>query len=297
MSLEVRSLCKSFGSKYVVQDLSFTVDEGKVFGLLGLNGAGKSTTIRMILNILEPDRGDVLWQGQPARKVIQGHVGYLPEERGLYQKMTVMDHLVLFARLQGMTRSEAIAASAIWLDRFGVAHYRDKQISELSKGNQQKVQFIAAIIHNPQLLILDEPFSGLDPVNVSLFKEVFREMVKAGSTIIFSSHQLEHVEELSDTIGIVHDAHMVLYGDVEQILHEQPPREIRLRANPDDVRPHLDEGVAVETERGVLSIPIDACDPHTLLQRLVTAGVDISYFELVRPSLADIFLQKVGGAA
>lgn len=297
MSLQVHSLSKSFGAKRAVQDLSFTVEQGQVFGLLGLNGAGKSTTIRMILNILEPDAGEILWQGRPAKESIQRHFGYLPEERGLYQKMKVIDHLVLFTRLQGMSRTQATAASDQWLQRFEITQYRDKQVSELSKGNQQKIQFIAAVLHQPQMLILDEPFSGLDPVNTSLFKDVFREIATQGRTIIFSSHQLDNVEELSDAVGIIHNSRLVLNGEVREILNQQPPQQIRLRANPEDVQRCLGESATFTLQRDYLLVPIDQCQPAELLQRMVAAGIELSHYELVRPTLNDVFLQKVGKPA
>jgi ABC-2 type transport system ATP-binding protein len=297
MTLEVRSLTKAYGHKLAVHDLTFTVPEGTVFGLLGLNGAGKSTTIRMILDILTPDEGEVLWRGRPARDSVRKHFGYLPEERGLYPKMKVMDHLVLFGRLHGFSRTEAMRVSAQWLERFEIAHYSHHLVSDLSKGNQQKVQFIAALLHDPDLVILDEPFSGLDPVNASMFKEVFRELVKGGRTIIFSSHQLAHVEELSDAIGIIHDARMVLQGDVEDILSQQPPRQIRLRANRDEVLRVIGHDVPVESQRGYLCVPISACHPQKLLRRLLEAGVEVGHFELVRSTLNDVFLEKVGKSA
>lgn len=297
VTLEVKAVTKSFGTRRAVDALSFTVEAGQVFGLLGLNGAGKSTTIRMILDILEPDAGEILWQGRPTRERQTGRFGYLPEERGLYPQMKVLPQLVLFGRLQGLERAAAAHAAKRWLERFDIVQYAGRTVSELSKGNQQKVQFIAAALHNPDIMILDEPFSGLDPVNTSLFKDVFRELVASGKTILFSSHRLDHVEELSDRIAIIHQARIVLEGGVRDILGAQPPQFVRIGADEAAVRPHLPVGCPVEVHHGMLSIPVSACDSAALLRELVSQGIAVTHYELVRPSLNDVFLEKVGKSA
>lgn len=296
MSLQVNQVTKAFGDKMAVRDLSFTVEKGVVYGLLGLNGAGKSTTIRMILDIMQPDNGDITWKGQPTSKAKYGF-GYLPEERGLYQQMKVFSHLVLFGRLNGMLRADAEATAMRWLERFEIESYAQKIVSDLSKGNQQKVQFIGAILHNPELLILDEPFSGLDPVNTSLFKDVFHELALTGKTILFSSHRLDHVEELSDAVGIIHASHLVASGRVDELLAAQVPKFIKVGADPDVVKRYLSTDCETEMQRGLLQIPIDKCNPNQLLRDLVAAGVDVTHYEFVRPSLNDVFLEKVGRGA
>ncbi|SFU85224.1 ABC transporter ATP-binding protein [Alicyclobacillus macrosporangiidus] len=294
MTLELRNVSKSFGDKTVVRDLSFVVPTGQVFSLLGLNGAGKTTTIRMILDILRPDSGEILWQGRPLQAHRLGTLGYLPEERGLYPQMKVLPQLVLFGRLQGLSSEQARQAALQWLERFGIPQHRDALVGQLSKGNQQKIQFIAAILHNPDLVILDEPFSGLDPVNTELFKSVFRELVEAGKTIIFSSHRLDHVEALSDAVGIIHRSELVLSGRVQEILDAQPPHTVRIGADPDAVRRLLPPGADVRVERGWVSVPVRHCAPDELLRNLVQHGVRVTHYEWIRPSLQDIFLEKVG---
>lgn len=298
MTLTVSNVSKSYADKIAIEDISFTVATGHVFGLLGLNGAGKSTTIRIILDIMEADSGTVFWEGRAARKAPRSTFGYLPEERGLYPNMKVTDQLVLFGRLNGLTVSEATQRAHDWLTRFEIPEHAPKLVRDLSKGNQQKIQFIAAIIHAPKLLILDEPFSGLDPVNTSLFKTVFRELVDTGTTILFSSHQLEHVEELSNSVGIIHQSKIVLSGEIDTILSGEEPIEVRIRADEHAVRNALSPASAAairhDKRNRWLTIPAKAVDSNILLRNLIEQGVEVSHFELVRPSLNDIFLKKVG---
>src|SRR5579864_324881 len=196
MSLNVEHINKWFGQFQAIKDLSMEVREGALFGFLGPNGAGKTTTMRMILDLLRPDSGQITWNGTPVRQVARRAFGYLPEERGLYPKLTVQEQLLFLARLQGISKQDASKSLDEWLERFELTANRNRKIEELSKGNQQKVQFLAAMLHNPTILIMDEPFSGLDPVNANVLKEAFLEMHRRGKTIIFSTHQLEQVEEL-----------------------------------------------------------------------------------------------------
>jgi ABC-2 type transport system ATP-binding protein len=296
MSLNVNRLSKSYGDKVAIRDLSFTVERGQVFGLLGLNGAGKSTTIRIILDILKADSGTVTWNDRLSSEQVTKKFGYLPEERGLYQQMKVLDQLVLFGRLHGLSRTDAAVAATKWLERFEIPDYRNQTIADLSKGNQQKIQFIAAILHDPEVMVLDEPFSGLDPVNSSLFKSVIRDLTKAGHTILFSSHQLDNVEELSHAVGIIHQSQMVLIGTVRELVAAQPPTYIRIETSLDVLR-RLVEGEIQEEERtGAFLVPTKGINPSELLRRLMNANTDVRHFELVRPTLSDIFLQKVGRA-
>jgi ABC-2 type transport system ATP-binding protein len=296
MTLQIKNICKSFGNKVAVENVSFDIEPGQVYGLLGLNGAGKSTTLRMILDILEPDSGQILWKGQPVRTFLPGGFGYLPEERGLYQQMKVLPHLVLFGRMQGMSRVDATAAAVKWLHRFEMDFMKDSLISSLSKGNQQKVQFICAVLHEPDLLILDEPFSGLDPVNTSLFKSVFQELSGQRKTILFSSHRLDHVEELSQSVAILHQSSLVLEGTVDEILLAQPAVLLRVGGDVPAIRAYLPAGAILSEFRGLLTVQCAALEDEgkTLLPQLVQAGIAIQHFESVRPTLNDVFLQKVG---
>lgn len=292
----MQQLNKSYGEKNAIRNLNFAVERGEVFGLLGLNGAGKSTTIRIILNILEADSGSVTWNGRPTAEQVTAHFGYLPEERGLYQQMKVLDHLVLFGRLHGMNRMDASAAAMKWLERFEIDHYSNKAITDLSKGNQQKVQFIAAILHKPDVMILDEPFSGLDPVNTSLFKSIMRELSEAGHTILFSSHQLDHVEELSHAVAIIHQSEVVLQGAVRDLVMAQPASQIRIQTSIEALRRHVTGQIREDARTGAFLVSNEDIAPTDLLRQLVNDGVDVHHFELVRPTLSDIFLQKVGRA-
>lgn len=298
MSLVLSHVSKSYAGKCAIQDISFSVKQGQVFGLLGLNGAGKSTTIRIILDIMEADAGQVLWRDLPAKALPRPTFGYLPEERGLYPNMKVMEQLVLFGRLNGLSISAATERTNAWLNRFEIPDYASKLVRDLSKGNQQKIQFIASMLHGPELLILDEPFSGLDPVNTSLFKSVFRELVDGGTTILFSSHQLDHVEELSHSVGIIHQSNLVLKGAVSDILSAEQPTEIRICASEEAVRAVLapDVAAAIQTDKRDrwISIPANGIDAEKLLKELIDSGTMVSHFELVRPTLHDIFLGKVG---
>src|SRR5215472_8337154 len=220
MGLTVEHVDKSFGQLHVIKDLSMEVKEGSIFGFLGANGAGKTTTMRMILDILRPDSGSITWNGKDVREVPRRNWGYLPEERGLYPKMRVDEQLLFLARLQGVAKPDAKKALDEWFERFQITANRDRKIEELSKGNQQKVQFLAAILHNPDVLIMDEPFSGLDPVNASVLKDAILEMHQRGKTIIFSTHQLEQVEELCEDIVIINQGQSVLQGNLREITHQ-----------------------------------------------------------------------------
>ena len=203
MSLNLISVNKSFGTKHVIENLNLSIPKGEVFGFLGPNGAGKTTSMRMILDIIRPDSGQVTWQDKIVSLETARSFGYLPEERGLYPKMIVADQMNFFARLRGLSKAEAEKRIAYWSERFLLGDLVKKKANELSKGNQQKIQFIIAVLHQPDLLILDEPFSGLDPVNVELLKTAFRDLAKEGRTIIFSSHRMEHIEELCDSLCII----------------------------------------------------------------------------------------------
>jgi ABC-2 type transport system ATP-binding protein len=240
MSLIVEHINKSFGQVQAIVDLSMEVEEGALFGFLGANGAGKTTTMRMILDIFRPDSGQITWNGKEVREVARRNWGYLPEERGLYPKMEVEEQLLFLARLNGLSKQVASRELDAWLERLQINANRKKKIEELSKGNQQKVQFLAAILHNPAVLIMDEPFNGLDPVNANVLKEAFLEMHRRGKTIIFSTHQLEQVEELCEDILIINKGQAVVQGSVREIKHQHGRNIVRLKLDNDSEVAWLD---------------------------------------------------------
>ena len=216
MKLELRNIWKSFGEKEVLKGISFTAESGKAFGLLGRNGAGKTTTIRILMDVFGANEGGVFLDGKPIDyKAVR--LGYLPEERGLYPKKKIIDQLLYFALLHGMKRSEAVKSIDGWLDRLGMSEYRNKRLDTLSKGNQQKIQLVTALAHNPQVIILDEPFSGLDPVNAMLLKDIVKEEIAKGKIVLFSSHQMNYIEEFCDGIAILNGGSLVLEGDIYEI--------------------------------------------------------------------------------
>jgi ABC-2 type transport system ATP-binding protein len=297
-TLRLESVTKRFGDFTAVDGLSLRVSAGRVFGLLGPNGAGKTTTIRMIVGITAPDEGKVELFGQPVGPDLQNRIGYLPEERGLYKRMRIGEQLRFFAELKNFSGREAEYAVDRWLEKVKLAEWKRKKASELSKGMQQKVQFIAAVLHDPDLIILDEPFSGLDPVNVELLKDLVLELKAAGKTIIFSTHQMEIAEKICDDICLINRSRKVLDGKIREVKRSFGRNAVSLRYEGGDgvlddrtlvvkVEQHSDETEA-------LLAP--GADAQELLRRLLAAGASVSKFELVEPSLNDIFIEKVGGA-
>src|SRR5579883_3233757 len=298
MSLQVEHINKWFGQFQAITDLSMEVTEGEIFGFLGPNGAGKTTTMRMILDILRPDGGSITWKGKDVREVPRRNWGYLPEERGLYPKMRVDEQLLFLARLQGISKADARKALDEWLERFQITGNRSRKIEELSKGNQQKVQFLAAILHDPEILIMDEPFSGLDPVNATVLKEAFLEMHRRGKTIIFSTHQLEQVEELCEDIVIIDKGQSVAQGSVRDIKRQHGRNLAHLRLDNDPEAAFLDslEGVQVIKRRqDYIEMQFQAgLNPNLIVEAALQHGGIISLFEIVEPSLTDIFIELVG---
>src|SRR5579884_3659976 len=298
MSLQVEHVNKWFGQFQAIKDLSMEVREGVIFGFLGPNGAGKTTTMRMILDLFRPDSGHITWNGIDVREVPRRAWGYLPEERGLYPKMRVDEQLLFLARLQGVTKQEAQKALDEWLERFQITANRDRKIEELSKGNQQKVQFLAAILHDPTILIMDEPFSGLDPVNANVLKEAFVEMHRRGKTIIFSTHQLEQAEELCEDILIINKGQSVVQGSVREVKRQQGRNVARLKLDNEPKAPWLDtlEGVQVTKRRqDYIEMQIQAhLNPNLIIEAALRNGGVISRFEVVEPPLTDIFIELVG---
>jgi ABC-2 type transport system ATP-binding protein len=301
MSLLVEHLNKRFGQVQAIKDLSLDVPEGALFGFLGPNGAGKTTTMRLILDLIRPDAGQITWHGVPVRAVARRSFGYLPEERGLYPKMEVQAQLLFLARLAGLSKQEALAALEEWLERFQITENRLKKVEDLSKGNQQKVQFLAAILHNPTILIMDEPFSGLDPVNATVLKEAFLELHRRGKTIIFSTHQLEQVEELCEDMVLINHGHVVVQGRVQEIRRQHGHNVARLTLDNDPEAPWLEQlpGVQVTKRRqDYLEVQLQAdLPPNLIVEAALQHGGIISRFEVVEPSLTDIFMELVGTPA
>jgi ABC-2 type transport system ATP-binding protein len=293
-TLVLEHVSKSFGEFAAVSDLSLQVRPGRVFGLIGPNGAGKTTTIRMIVNITVPDSGRIELFGQQMNTALQDRIGYLPEERGLYKRMKVGEQLRFFAELKDLRGKEAEARIDSWLGKLQLTAWKEKRTKELSKGMQQKVQFITSVIHDPDLVILDEPFSGLDPVNVQLMKETILEQRAAGKTIILSTHQMEIAEKLCDDVCMINKSRKVLDGKLREIRRSFSRNAVALQYEGSDGLLNDPALVANIRQNGedveVLLVP--GKNPQELLRRLVEAGVAVSKFELVEPSLHDIFIEK-----
>jgi ABC-2 type transport system ATP-binding protein len=301
MGLTVEHVDKSFGQLHVIKDLSMEVKEGSIFGFLGPNGAGKTTTMRMILDIIRPDSGSITWNGKDMREIPRHNLGYLPEERGLYPKVEVQEQLLFLARLNGLTKAAALAHLDEWLERFDIPQYRTMKVEELSKGNQQKIQFLATILHDPLILIMDEPFSGLDPVNANLLKEALLEMHNRGKTMIFSTHQLEQVEELCEDVVIIDQGQTIIRGSVRDVKRQQGRNVVRLKLDNDPEARWLDslEGVQVTKRRqDYIEMQIQShLNPNLIVEEALHHGAIISRFELTEPSLTDIFIERVGKTA
>ncbi len=292
--LEVFNVSKSFGKLQAVSDLSFTAQPGAVFGLLGPNGAGKTTTIRIVLDIFEPDHGSVSWAGKRVDADIRHTFGYLPEERGLYPNMKVVEQLMFLAQVHGMPAGDARTRIAELAEEFALTENLKKKPAELSKGNQQKVQFIAAVVHRPPLLVLDEPFSGFDPINVEILKDAIRGLVKNGTAVLLSSHRMEQVEELTRDICIIDRSRAVVSGNLASIKRGWPDRFIRMTALPDlSFLQRFQGATARPASDGFVNIkaPPDVA-PADILRAAIAAG-PVDHFEVVEPSLNDIYLHYV----
>lgn len=296
MALQVNALTKRFGAKTAVDALSFSLPSPGVFGLIGTNGAGKTTTIRMILGVMTPDGGSALWNGASiTRESVR--FGYLPEERGIYPKITVGEQLVYFGMLRGMTRADAAAAVKKWLARLEISEYENVISDKLSKGNQQKVQLIAALVHDPELIFLDEPFSGLDPINTDVFKNVIGELVGAGKYIIMSSHQMSTVEEYCENLVILNKGKTMLSGNLREIKRSYGHTDLTLSAGDgaDDIAARLGLVTVEKTpEETHYKITGDAM-ARDFLAALVGAGIFVTHFEIREPSLHEIFISAVNG--
>jgi len=298
MSLVLDHLTKRFGTVLALDGISFEVAPGEVFGFLGGNGAGKTTTMRIVLDILKADSGTVTWAGTPTSDVPHHTWGYLPEERGLYPRMEVLEQLVFFADLQHVPRRDAAARARHWLERFQIPEYEKRRAEELSKGNQQKIQFIAAVIHEPPVLLMDEPFVGLDPVNVALLKEAFLEMRDRGTTIVFSTHQMEMVEELCESVVLIDKGHVVLGGPIREVRRSTGRQVIRLAVEGDTEMPWLASVPGVRVIRpgqDYVELDVDReTDPETVLRAALDRGARVTQFLIADPSIEEIFIEKVG---
>lgn len=296
--LSVEDVNKSYGTTRAVQNLSFGVEGGGIFGLLGANGAGKTTTVRMILDIISPDSGSISWSGEPVAGLPRRTFGYLPEERGLYPDMEVDGQLRFFAEIRGLSRKEARDKAAFWLERLGIAHYRGKEVRELSKGNQQKVQFIASVLHEPEVMVLDEPFSGLDPVNNELLKEAIVELNRRETTVLLSTHDMERAEELCEGVALIHNSRLAFSGPLRE-LRRRHKKSGTLRLGFEGDKESLLQslpGVEIVAERnGHLELSSGGVGPEKVIREAVKSG-KVGHFEQVEPSLREIFIKEVKGA-
>ena len=295
LGLKVTNVTKSFLDKKAVDNISFSIESPGVFGLLGTNGAGKTTTIRMMLGIIKKDNGEITWNGKEVtRKNV--NFGYLPEERGIYPKSKIIDQLVYFGKLKGMKKEEALEKVKYWAKKLEVEQYLEMPAEKLSKGNQQKIQFIIAVMHDPELIILDEPFSGLDPVNAKILKDVILELVKQGKYIVMSSHQMTQIEEFCTDVVILNKGVTVLKGNLKEIKNSYPfsKLEISTKENIDDYIENV--GLTVNfSKNNEYVIDINGEEKASeLLKALIANNIKIIKYELKRPSLQDIFIEKVG---
>jgi ABC-2 type transport system ATP-binding protein len=293
LAVEVNHIVKSFANKIAVDDLSFSMAQGEIFGLIGPNGAGKTTTIRMMMDIIKPDSGNVTILGEKLSEATKNRLGYLPEEKGLYKKLRVLDSIIYLASLKGMDTHSAEEKANQLLGQTGMLPHRKKKIEELSRGMGQIIQFIVTIIHDPQLVILDEPFAGLDPVNTELLKGMFVDLRNQGKAVILSTHQMNQVEELCDRILMVNNGRAVLYGGLAEIKSRYQNNSVIL-----DFKGELGEipGVAEKRiHKGYVELVLDGkTTPQQLLERLISRGIVINRFEIATPPLNEIFLKVVG---
>ena len=296
MILELKNIEKSFGEKKVLTGVSFKAEGGKAFGLLGRNGAGKTTSIRILMDVFPANSGEVLIDGQPIEYNKIG-IGYLPEERGLYPKKIIIDQLTYFAELKGMSRKEAVQSIDYWLGRLGMTEYRNKKLETLSKGNQQKIQLITALAHDPDIIILDEPFSGLDPVNAMLLKDVVKEQIAKGKIVLFSSHQMSYIEEFCDSIAILNNGVVALHGDLHDIKRDYPRDRLVVKTEtPDAIIADFGASCTV-MDNGDLMIRLGSPSEKKATMTRLVENYDIDEVKVYEPSLNDIFVEYAGDAA
>ena len=295
MSLVLKNVSKTFSGKKVVDNISFSLDKPGVYGLLGTNGAGKTTTIRMLLGIIKKDNGEITWKGKSVdRKNV--NFGYLPEERGIYPKTKVFDQLMYFAELKGMKKDKAAESINKWAKELKVEEYLQMPAEKLSKGNQQKIQFMTSIIHDPELIVLDEPFSGLDPVNSEIIKNIIIDLVRSGKYIIMSSHQMASIEEFCSEISILNKGKTVLQGNLKEIKETYPANRVEVNVNQDITTyiKALELEVENETNNNYVIKISEEEKAHKLLDNLIRDGIQVDKFEIKKPTLNDIFIERVG---
>ena len=286
MKLELIDINKSFGEKNVLKGINLSAISGKAVGVLGRNGAGKTTTIRIIMDVFPSDSGSVLFDGKVGTNL---NIGYLPEERGLYPKKPIINQLVYFAELKGMSKRDATSAIDYWLDKLGMMEYRNKRLDTLSKGNQQKIQLITAVAHDPDIIILDEPFSGLDPVNAMMLKNVVRELIEKGKIVLFSSHQMNYIEEFCDEIAILNGGNIVLSGDLKEIKRNYPRNKLVVDSI-DSIKINA-EFPESYFEKDRLIIKMESPDDKGKIMKILTEKFDIDEIKVYEPSLNDIFVE------
>lgn len=293
MQLELNNIKKSFGEKEVLRGISFKAESGKAFGLLGRNGAGKTTTIRILMNVFPADEGKILIDGKPIDHKSIG-IGYLPEERGLYPKKLIIDQLVYFAELKGMSARDAVKSIDYWLDRLGMTEYRNKRLDTLSKGNQQKIQLITALAHDPHIVILDEPFSGLDPVNAMLLKDVVKEQIAGGKIVLFSSHQMNYIEEFCDSIAIINKGEIAIGGELYDIKRNYlRDRLVISSTEAKRICTELGESCTM-SEDGSILLRLPSPNEKGAMMRKLVERYDIDEMKVFEPSLGDIFVEYAG---
>ncbi len=298
MELELNNIYKSFGEKQVLTGISLKAKSGEAFGLLGRNGAGKTTTIRILMNVFPANSGDVLVDGKPINYSKVG-IGYLPEERGLYPKKPIIEQLVYFAQLKGMKYAPAVKSIDKWLERLGMSEYRNKRLDTLSKGNQQKIQLITALAHNPDIVILDEPFSGLDPVNAQLLKDVVKEEISKGKIVLFSSHQMNYIEEFCDNIAILTGGKVVLQGNLHNIKRNYTRDKLIVKSLTDIEKILTNQSVKSEKsvkrlDSETLILQLNSPDNKQNVMKMLTEHFDIDEIKVFEPSLNDIFVEYAG---
>lgn len=294
--LKVEGISKSYGSNLAVDNLSFTVKNGEIFGLLGANGAGKTTTFRMIMGLLDCDAGNITLDGKQIDYSVTDSIGFVTEERSLLTKMTVKEQIIYYGILKGMTKEKIEKELDNWLDKFKISEYKDRKIKELSKGNQQKIQFISAVINNPKLLILDEPFTGLDPINVQMFKNAIYELQKKGCSIIFSSHQMEHIEMFCEKLIILVKGKVVIEGYLKDIKRDYRKKNIHIEGDIDTDKISKIKGViSLEKLANEYVVKIESEDYVQNVFKAISS-CNITKFVVEEPTLNEIFIEKVGSS-
>lgn len=297
MKIEIKNLCKNFGEKQVLKNISFTAESGKALGLLGRNGAGKTTTIRILMGLFEGNSGEILLDGKKYNRE-EMHIGYLPEERGLYTKKKILQQLIYFGELKGMKSSDAKTCAHNYLEKFGMLEYENKKLQTLSKGNQQKIQLIAALIDNPDIVILDEPFTGLDPVNAKILKDEVEELIRRNKIVLFSSHQMNYIEEFCNDIAILNQGAIVKSGKITDIKKSYPRNKINIGSN--EIK-KVKNFISIECKDIVKELKMvdenlfielkDENQRNNLLKRLIEENLDVDTFNVIEPSLNDIFVE------